>query len=716
MRGLSQLPIGVHYYRAPTPVPSEWKADLANIKRMGFEFIQVRPQWRWHERNEGEFQFDDLDRLFDLALKSNLKVLCKFFLPSAPQWLFDNYGAVRMTPDGRAMQPITLGAVYMGGFAPCFDKDLVREKAQWFIHATVERFREHPALVAWNAWNEPRSRPAADCACPDSMAKYRQWLAGKFGTVEDLNAFFGLAVSGKGADFSSVGPPNIYADYAGWLLFRSWRAEMIADRIGWVAREIRGLDAGHPIICHSGFASVLQDVLEDTTNDYLNAREVDLYGSSCPNRVADMAQLEGPAPIYEAATVDLLCARLRGVSSPFWINEVYCSRGPGPRPRPASYLRQTTYHTVASGAKGILYWQYRSERVSTESFGGGLTEINGEPTERSREAARIVRVLKSNEEDFAPARTPDAIVGIPYDFQSDLMSRLETTTPGMGDTPPVVRQDYPYKSALRGAHLALWELDLPVDVVPSEEYEELLRYKAVYLPCPRMVSPEQIEVLQRFVRNGGLLICEPSPAMRDGNGWVSPSIPPAPLVRLLGGREVARTLAEEERVVTTGHGRLTCPPGVFVAALEAGPHTQAANPPEVIARWDDGSPAILSHKYGRGRAVYMGVPLGEVYFRTRDRAILAWLRGVLETNGAESERLLSPYHREVRVRRLVKDDGTELLFIFNLGQKPAAPTIRRRGLSQIRELTDLGVEFQKTRGGFVAEVPAGEVLIAKLST
>ena len=113
MRGLSQLPIGVHYHRAPTPVPSEWKADLANIKRMGFEFIQVRPQWRWHERNEGEFQFDDLDRLFDLALKNDLKVLCKFFLPSAPQWLFDNYDAVRMTPDGKVMQPITLGAVYM---------------------------------------------------------------------------------------------------------------------------------------------------------------------------------------------------------------------------------------------------------------------------------------------------------------------------------------------------------------------------------------------------------------------------------------------------------------------------------------------------------------------------------------------------------------------------------------------------------------------------
>ena len=208
----------------------------------------------------------------------------------------------------------------------------------------------------------------------------------------------------------------------------------------------------------------------------------------------------------------------------------------------------------------------------------------------------------------------------------------------------------------------------------------------------------------------------PSPAMRDGNGWVSPSITPDPLVRLLGGREVARTPAAVERVVTTSSGTLKCPPGVFVSALEAGPRTQAANSAEVIARWDDGSAAILSHKYGRGRVVYMGIPLGEVYLGTRDRAVLAWLRGVLETNGAESESLLSPYHREVRVRRLVKDDGAELLFIFNLGQKPVAPTIRMRGRSQIRELTDLGVKFQRKRGGFVAKVPAGEVLIAKLST
>ncbi|MBP1597633.1 MAG: hypothetical protein H6Q05_3010 [Acidobacteria bacterium] len=62
-REVPGLPLGIQYYRAPTPLPEEWQTDLPRIRDMGFTFIQVRPQWRWHERREGQFQWDDLDRL-----------------------------------------------------------------------------------------------------------------------------------------------------------------------------------------------------------------------------------------------------------------------------------------------------------------------------------------------------------------------------------------------------------------------------------------------------------------------------------------------------------------------------------------------------------------------------------------------------------------------------------------------------------------------------
>ena len=39
------FPYGVQYYRQPTPLPSEWKEDLKNIKDAGYTHIQLRPQW-----------------------------------------------------------------------------------------------------------------------------------------------------------------------------------------------------------------------------------------------------------------------------------------------------------------------------------------------------------------------------------------------------------------------------------------------------------------------------------------------------------------------------------------------------------------------------------------------------------------------------------------------------------------------------------------------
>ena len=708
MKELPDLTFAVQYYRAPTPRPDEWDGDLAAIQRMGFDAIQIRPQWRWHERNEGELCFDDTDRLFDLAEKHGLRVIFKFFLPAGPQWLFDKYDAHRVTPAGEIIQPITCGSVYVGGLMPCFDKAVVRRKANRFIRAAVRRYRERPGLLAWNAWNEPRSRPAGDCACPDSMALYRAWLKRRFRTIERYNAFTGFAVSGKGADFSGVTAPVTYGDYAGWLLFRTWRAEMIADRLRWVADEIRKIDKGHVVMCHAGFCSALQDVLEDTSHDYLNARPFDLFGSSCPNRPDDLPLLAALPTAYEAATVDLICARLRGVSDPFWINEIYGNCGMYAEPLRPAYFRQTTYGALAGGAKGILYWQYRSERLSSESNDAGLTRVNGQPTDRSREVARIIHTLKPHRRALGRAGAPNAAVGILYDFSSDLISRIETAAPGPLEVEQGWREDYPYKLSLRGMHLAFWELDVPADVIPSETLKRLDDYAAVYLPCPRMITGDQAAALARYVRQGGLLISEPSPGMREPNGWVSLDVPPPPLRELFGCREADRTLTGEERTLVTRGRTLTCPAGVFVSTMKT---TESGA--RVTGRWRDGA-AVVSRKLGNGRAVLLGAPLGEVYFKTRQKGVLNWITGLLRKHGVRIAARSGPRTQDVRLRRLEQPDGSEILFVFNYRRVSTRVAIRGRGLNRLTELSDLGLRFKREKGAAVARVPAEEVLIVKL--
>ncbi|RLB13061.1 MAG: hypothetical protein DRG82_16365, partial [Deltaproteobacteria bacterium] len=273
----------VQYYRAPTPLPEEWEEDLKHIKRLGFTGVQLRPQWAWHEPQEGFYRWDTTDRLLELTASLGLKVLFKFIVESAPLWLFRKYEAQRIAPDGRPLAPRARGAYYLGGWWPCFDRPLVRRKAERFVAKAVERYRGCDNILGWHLWNEPRSRPFEDCACSDSMTAYRRWLAERFGRVEAFNERFGTAIS----DWEDITAPADLSGYYDSWLWRIWRAHAVADRIQWLAQVVRSRDSSRPLFCHVGFNSVLQPTLLDTCHDLLAARAVDVYGTSLPHWSGD---------------------------------------------------------------------------------------------------------------------------------------------------------------------------------------------------------------------------------------------------------------------------------------------------------------------------------------------------------------------------------------------------------------------------------------------
>ena len=177
------FPYGAQYHRAPTPLPSEWDGDMEEIKKQGYTHIQFRPQWRWHERIRGEFVWDDLDSLFGLAEKHSLRVILKPMLETAPDWVFSELDGKRIGFHGTPLEPIANGAFYVGGWWPCFDNPDVINAACDFIKALVTRYKNHPALWIYNAWNEPRSRPLGQCTCHHSLNSYRNWLKKRFKTI-----------------------------------------------------------------------------------------------------------------------------------------------------------------------------------------------------------------------------------------------------------------------------------------------------------------------------------------------------------------------------------------------------------------------------------------------------------------------------------------------------------------------------------------------------
>ncbi len=59
--------IGVYYYPEAWP-EKQWPRDIANIKKMGLEFIHLGEfAWAFMEPEEGKFDFDWLERNVQLA-------------------------------------------------------------------------------------------------------------------------------------------------------------------------------------------------------------------------------------------------------------------------------------------------------------------------------------------------------------------------------------------------------------------------------------------------------------------------------------------------------------------------------------------------------------------------------------------------------------------------------------------------------------------------
>ena len=110
--------LGTHYYRQPTPAAKEWVEDLKRIKQLGIQMIQLRPQWRWNERTEGDYNWDDIDKLLELAGKHELNVIFKPMLETAPDYIFKKYDGYRIGLQGEKMWPIAVdGGVTMSHLA-----------------------------------------------------------------------------------------------------------------------------------------------------------------------------------------------------------------------------------------------------------------------------------------------------------------------------------------------------------------------------------------------------------------------------------------------------------------------------------------------------------------------------------------------------------------------------------------------------------------------
>ncbi len=667
---LDFFPYGVQYYRQPTPLPKEWAEDLKNIKAAGYTHIQLRPQWKWAERVEGKYLFDDIATLMDLAYKNDLKVIIKPMVECAPDWIFALYGGSRVGFRGVPIPPIAHGAFYVGGWLPCFDNPKVKEGAANFAKALASRFKDHPALWFYNAWNEPRSRPTGQCQCEHSKKAYREYLKKRFHTIEELNEFYQKAYT----SFEFIDPPCSATDYVEMTLWREWAGVAVSEHVKNVYDAIKSVDPEKIVMCHVGGCQMVNDPLDDTTNDMLNASVVDFYGTSFP------VALE-PKTVEEISMPMIIGDWLRRVDKNFWIQEFYpCQEEWGKEPEDSN-LRRLLWLSIATGCKGWTYWQYRSERVGNESNGWGMREISGEETNRSRVCDDIGQKLKEIGSVLVKAERKPVQVAQIYHTKEDLLSRLEEWKENFVDEDKR-GVPYKYRKSLVMGHINFNScLENGMDFVTWDD--DFSKYKLICCEGEEIISPEMAEKLKEYVRAGGNLFVEYPFGERDINTWVSPKRPNNGLEELLGIRETA--LYRENHRASIDNVVFEDIP-IYIKAKVVGE-------PKVFGHWDTGEPCAFENSFGKGKVFTVISPVS--FAKGQGDFTISHIAKYIYNNIG-----IGPVLPEGLFK--IEREGKEgsITFIFNFSEKSQALNIQNSKTVDSDKCEIQGDKVKIDKGGF----------------
>jgi len=642
------FPYGAQYYRTPNPPKEDWEHDLRLMKEQGMNTVRLWAMWSWIHTSNDSFDFSHLDRLMELCREIGLNALIQVILENTPAWLVEQNADARYTAnDGQQITPMGRPNTPGGGWPGlCLDNSVPREAAQSFMTALAAHFRGHKALLGYDVWNEVWFEldgyigSQYYCYCQATIEKFRNNLKQSYGDIEGLSK----AWYRRYTSWEQVVPPRYWGGYPDWIDWIKFRLANQGELLRWRVQTLREADPDVLLVSH-GLPTTIGSTCTHLTDDWRNVKEVDLYGLSC-------------FPLwfnYDNIETFKVHDMIRGASAgkTFWTAETQAgpsgeglmhSRAPKPED-----IRLWNWISLASGGKGVLYWQWRPELLGPESPGFGLCNLDGSPTERTEAASWFAKFTNSHPELLGskPLKGDAAIVVIP---ESQIFCHISDRNAGK------------YAQAVRGAYKALSQAGYQVDFVRPDQLEG---YPMVYLPFPLMIEEKTAKVLADYVRNGGVLISEACPAQFGNGGYVQVTTPGYGLHEVFG----VKAESGPETVLENAPHIVWNDKSVWCTVHRQQLVVQSA---EVLAEYSDGGPAMTRNTFGNGKAVLIGTYPGLcLEWGCEDAGRL--IADLAESLGVKPR--AAPSDMDVWVR-LHESDGRLTAYVVNISLERKEVTVR----------------------------------------
>lgn len=557
---------GVCYY--PEQWPEErWAVDARLMAEIGLELVRIGEfAWAGFEPKRGCFEWGWLDRAIQTISSHGLNIVLCTPTATPPVWLIqERPGILSVGPDRQRR-------AYGSRRHTCVTSAAYREESQRIVGAMLDRYRDHPAVSAWQVDNEMGNHDSARCWCAECQGAFAAWLEERFGTIDELNAAWGsIFWSQTYPNFASVlvPVPTMTSHHPSLLMAHKKFASEQA--IAFLSAQVDQIRA------------VVHPNVEITTNFYSEDTPVDQRAAAQLTGIAAIDSYpHGPNdPSVTAYHLDLALGGA-GEGGSAWVMEQqagpinWTATNP---PVPDGQVRVWTWQAALHGIEALLYFRWRAARFGQEMYHSGLLRHDGSPTAVVGEVAATIKEIKAAG-PLAPTRPRVAIVHSYKDVWA-----IEINPHRQGTT---------HRSMQIDAYIAARRLGLDVAIVDTTD--DLTRFEWVLAPAAHITTPERVDALRRALTAGtGLVLGPRSLVMNRENAWSDMPLP-AGLADMLGAR-VVEHLSQNGHVAVAPWGTTA---GLWTDVLEVGSA-------EVIATYSggtflDGRPAAVR----RDNLVYAG--------------------------------------------------------------------------------------------------------------
>lgn len=558
--------IGAQIIIEPWQAPEDVDVWFRSMKDNGMSVCRIRMFEKYMKTSDGSWDFTCFDTAFDAASRYGIKVFATLFPATGKD---NSLGGFKHPQDDRHMSAISE-----------------------YIKAVVCHYKDHPALYGWVLLNEPGTGG---------------WLQNNRFTAEMRSEW---ESSPKAEGTWTEGYTSDIFNHQRFLMSHNvWYLE-------WLAGQVKRWDTESEL--HVNNHQIFENVAEydfPAWRTFLTS----LGASAHPSWHFGYFSRERYAMAMSAN-----CAIVRSGAGdlPFWVTELQGGNntysGYNAFCPTAEETTQWLWTSVASGAKGIIFWCYNPRTVGEEA--GEWCMLTNENTNSDRaDAAKVVsECLKSNEGLFSVARPIDSKVTVMY-IRESLWVEKEMQIAGMKDALWEGRQSGGVMKSAIGVYEALLSRGIGAHFMEMSEYDWTrndFKGETIILANQISVPTYRSDELYHFVKCGGKLIIEGLTAFYDENLTSLFNIG-RPLEKLLGGN-----LSE---VKTT--------PGDFVMDIHdsapvhlwKGTLTDTAGgTPQT--RDEEGNITSLRNRYGEGETVWFPSLLSLGARRSGDyRPLADWL-------------------------------------------------------------------------------------------